>query len=290
MSDAKNWKVAKWPFLLGDALLLAAAWLVIENAARPITDGEAVACVAAVAVGAILGALPFILDYRAIVKVVEANALGAVSEKIQNLERLAGQITTATNQWDLVQGQADKTSAGAREIAEKMAAEVREFSAFMQKMNDSEKSALRLEVEKFRRAEAEWLRVLARILDHVFVLHTAALRSGQPKLAEQITQFQKACHDAAHRIGLAPFIAAADEPFNAERHQLTEGGAKPPDGAFVAETVGPGYTFQGKLVRPALVRLRGESSAAAPGDENSPAVDSPDGESAENPASAQSPD
>ena len=31
---------------------------------------------------------------------------------------------------------------------------------------------------------------------------------------------------------------------------------KLPDGAVVAETVGAGYTFQGKLLRPALVRLR----------------------------------
>ena len=72
-----------------------------------------------------------------------------------------------------------------------MAAEVREFSEFMQKMNDSEKAALRLEIEKFRRGEGEWLQVLVRILDHVFLLHAAAARSGQPKLAEQIAQFSK---------------------------------------------------------------------------------------------------
>jgi molecular chaperone GrpE (heat shock protein) len=137
-----------------------------------------------------------------------------------------------------------------------MAGEVREFSEFMQKMNDSEKGALRLEIEKLRRGESEWLQVLVRILDHVFVLHTAAVRSGQPKLVEQISNFQNACRDAARRIGLVPFNAEADEPFNPERHQAVGEEGQPSADAVVAETVGAGFTFQGRLLRPALVRLR----------------------------------
>jgi molecular chaperone GrpE (heat shock protein) len=263
MNDSKTWKISKWPFLLGDALLIAIASILVWKSAHPIAQWEIIACIVCVASGAVLGVLPFILDYRAIVKVVEVNALGAVSEKIQNLEKLAGQISSATNEWTNAQTQAEKTSAGAKEIAGKMAAEVREFSEFMQKMNDNEKSALRLEIEKFRRAEAEWLQVLARILDHIFALHSAAVRSGQPKIAEQLTQFQNACRDAARRVGLAPFVAAPDELFNVERHQVIDGEAKPFDGAVVAETVGAGYTFQGKLLRPALVRLRETNPPAA---------------------------
>ena len=36
-----------------------------------------------------------------------------------------------------------------------------------------------------------------------------------------------------------------------------EGHTAPPEGATVAETVATGYTFQGRLLRPALVRLEG---------------------------------
>jgi molecular chaperone GrpE (heat shock protein) len=263
MNDSKNWKISKWPFLFGDALLIAVAGILVWESAHPIAQWEVIACIVCVAFGAALGALPFILDYRAILKIVETNALGAVSEKIQNLEKLAAQITSATNEWTNAQTQAEKTSAGAKEIAGKMAAEVREFSGFMQKMNDSEKSALRLEIEKLCRAEAEWLQVLARILDHIFALHSAAVRSGQPKIAEQLTHFQNACRDAARRVGLAPFVAEPGELFNAERHQVVDGEAKPFDGAVVAETVGVGYTLQGKFLRPALVRLRETNPPAA---------------------------
>jgi len=97
-------------------------------------------------------------------------------------------------------------------------------------------------------------------LDHVFLLHAAAARSGQPKVAEQISQFQNACRDVARRIGLTPFVAAPDEPFNAERHQVIDGESKPDANALIAETVGAGFTFQGKLLRPALWKLRGGGS------------------------------
>ncbi len=139
MNDSKHWTVPKWPFLLGDALLFAAAYFLIQQAPHPIGRWEIVTAAACVALGAVLGALPFILDYRAIVKVIEAGALGAISEKIQSLEKLAAQIGAATSEWLNVQTQAEKISNGANEIAEKMAGEIRQFSEFMQKMNDSER-------------------------------------------------------------------------------------------------------------------------------------------------------
>ena len=290
MNDATNWRIAKWPFLLGDALLLALAYFIVWKSPHPIPQWEMIACFVSAGFGTVIGILPFILDYRAIGKVIEANALGAVAEKIQNLEQLAAQITSATNQWEIAQGQAEKTSAGAKEIADKMAAEVREFSEFMGKMNDSEKATLRLEVEKLHRGETEWLQVLVRILDHVFALHAAATHSGQPKLAEQITQFQNACHDVARRIGLTPFIAAPDEPFNAERHQTVDAREKPSAGAVVAETVGSGFTFQGRLLRPALVRLRETNSPATTPTEKSAMTEPDANEGDQNQLSLQSPD
>jgi molecular chaperone GrpE (heat shock protein) len=257
MTDTTNWKIAKWPFLLGDAALFAAAYFFVRYSPHPIGRLEVAAVSTCVALGAVLGCLPFILDYLAISKAIESAALGSITEKIQNLEKLATQISSATNEWANAQAQAEKTSAGAKEISDKMAVEVREFTEFMKKTNDSEKSALRLEVEKMRRGEAEWLQVLVRILDHVFLLHAAAARSGQPKVEDQIANFQNACRDAARRIGLTPFAAAPDEKFNAERHQTVDD-SKPSANSVVAETIGAGYTFQGKLLRPALVKLREE--------------------------------
>jgi molecular chaperone GrpE (heat shock protein) len=256
VNDPKLWKSSKWPFLIADIALLAVAWLLIQRAPHPIGEMQIIAASACVALGAILGCMPFILDYRMAAKAIEAAGLGSIGEKIQNLEKLAGQISSATNEWTNAQAQAEKTSLFAKEIADGMAGEVQRFSAFMQKMNESEKAALRLEVDKLRRSEAEWLQVLVRILDHIFLLQAAAARSGQPKVADQITNFQNACRDAARRIGLAPYSAEPGEPFDPPKHQDVDGKAQAVDGGVVAETVASGFSFQGKLLRPALVRVK----------------------------------
>ena len=273
MNDAANWKVPKWIFLIGDAGLMIFGCFFVLRSPGTIHHWEIAA--GCVAVGAILGVIPFILDYYAMGRALEVNALGAVAEKIQNLEKLAAQISSATKEWTNAQVQAEKTSTVAKEIAERMAEEIRQFSEFMKKMNDSEKATLRLEVEKLRRGELEWLQVLVHILDHVFALHTAAVRSGDAKFAAPITTFQNACRDTARRLGLTPFAAEPNEPFDAERHQAAGNRETPPAGAVVAETIGSGYTFQGRLLRPALVRLH---------DGNAPAETQP-----KNPAFAASP-
>jgi molecular chaperone GrpE (heat shock protein) len=266
MNEAPEWKIPKWPFLLANAVLIIAAAALIYQAAHPISQTEIFISIGCVALGALLGCLPFILDYRATGKLIEVSAVGTVAGQLQDLKAYAEQISAATGQWALVQeatkGNTEKTVAAAAEIAGRMTEEIRDFNEFQIKLNDTEKGALRLEVEKLRRAEGEWLQVVARILDHIFALHNAAARSGQPELAEQIGQFQNACRDAARRVGLTPFQAVPEEKFDTQKHRA-HGVENPPTEAVVAETLAPGLTFQGRLIRPALVRLHEASAPAA---------------------------
>ena len=264
MSDAIAPKLSKWPFFLGDGLLLGTACLIGYQSNFVLGHWEMCFVVLCVAGGALLGVAPFLLEYDALAKVAEAGALNTAVAELKNLAAIANQISGATGKWQEAQEQADKTVVGAREIAERMTVEVQAFTEFMKRANDSERANLRLEVEKLKRGESEWLQVLVRTLDHVYALHQGASRSGQPKLAEQVGNFQLACRDSARRVGLTPFTANEGELFDAQRHQLVEEGVKAPAGAVVAETIATGYTFQGRLVRPALVRLgNGEATVAA---------------------------
>jgi len=266
MDQISDWKIAKWPFLAANAVLLAVAAGVVVKAAHPISQTEMFVAIGSTALGVLLGCLPFILEYRAVKKLIEVNAVTTVAEQLHDLKTYSAQIAAATSQWALVQdatkGSAEKTTTAAQEIADRMAVEIREFNEFQAKLNDSEKSALRLEVEKLRRTEGEWLQVVVRILDHIFALHNAAARSGQPELAEQIANFQNACRDAARRVGLTPFVAEPDEKFDAQKHRA-HGVENPSAAAVAAETLAPGLTFQGRLIRPALVRLRETAPPAA---------------------------
>lgn len=270
MKDVSEWKIAKWPFISANLILLAVGFGVIYKAAHPVSHTDQLIAAGFVALGALLGCLPFILEYRAVKKLIEVNAVTTVAEQLHNLKTYSAQVAAATDQWARVQettkGNTDKTVEAAREIAERMTGEIREFNEFQVKLNDTEKGALRLEVEKLRRAEGEWLQVVVRILDHIFALHNAAARSGQPELAEQIGNFQNACRDAARRVGLTPYSAAPEEKFDAQKFRA-HGVETPPADAVIAETLAPGLTFQGRLIRPALVRLV---------DANAPAVKAPE--------------
>lgn len=256
MSDSVVPRLSKKPFFIGAILLLALAWFTVHQARRPMGAVEVFACIVCVALGAWLGIWPFVLEYRAAAKLVETGALTGVISQIQNLEQVAERIDGATARWQTVQESADKTAGHAKQIAEGMASEVKAFNEFIQNASDSEKAAMRLEVDKLRRVETEWLHVLVRILDHVHALNRAAAKSGQSNVIEQLGRFQNACHDAARRVGLTPFTAATDEKFDGQRHQVASGQPKPVSGALVDETMAAGFTFQGKLLRPVMVRVR----------------------------------
>jgi molecular chaperone GrpE (heat shock protein) len=266
MNQAPVWTVPKWPFLAANGFLIVVAFTLIQKAGHPISETIILGVIGCVALGASLGCLPYLLEYRATGKLIEVNAVGTVAEQLADLKQYATQISAATDQWALVQettkGNTDKTVAAAQEIAGRMADEIREFNEFQIKLNDTEKGALRLEIEKLRRNEGEWLQVVTRILDHIFALYNAASRSGNAELAEQIGQFQTACREAARRVGLLPFSAAPAEKFDAQKHRA-HGVENPPADALVAETLAPGMSYQGRLLRPALVRLHEAKPPAA---------------------------
>src|SRR5215471_7032576 len=186
MSETTRPAVPKWPFFLTDAILLGLAWFVYTQGKRP-PDSFTMACVCGcVALGAFAAILPFFLDYRLTLKLAESDSLTKAVAQIRNLEAIATQIGQATGHWQTAQDHAAATVNAAKEIGERMSTEAKAFAEFMQKANDAEKGNLRLEVEKLRRGEGEWLQAVVRMLDHTYALHTAAARSGKGGLVEQL--------------------------------------------------------------------------------------------------------
>jgi molecular chaperone GrpE (heat shock protein) len=276
MRDQIEPKLAKWPFYLGDALMLGAAFGIYHQSALPMGHWELLLAALCIAGGAVLGVAPFLTEYRAWTKLSQTESLQSAAAQIGNLESLAAQIAGATDQWNSVHERAEQTAEHSRKLAERMGAEVKAFTEFLERANDAEKTNLRLEVEKLKRVETEWLQVLVRVLDHIYALHQGALRSGQPRLIEELSRFQNACCDVARRVGLAPFSAAPSEPLDLSRHEVLDGGGKPPAEGLVSDTVAAGYTFQGHIIRPALVRLQANGHSEASQEAGSTGVaDSP---------------
>ncbi len=264
MTECVTSKLPKWPFFLGDLLLLGfAGFIVYENPGR-LGLWQMGFCLAAIVFGAGFSIIPFLREYRGGVHLAEAHTLADAMAEFQNVKDIQDRIDRATAQWLTVQEQSASTVNAAKSIAERMTAETREFMVFLDKANDTEKAHLRLEVEKLRRAEGEWLQVTVRILDHIFALNQAAGRSGQPALITQLGHFQHACRDAVRRVGLSPFTAGPGDPFDGKAHQTADPQEKLAADARIGETLATGYSYQGQLLRKAVVRIGPEPQPELP--------------------------
>jgi molecular chaperone GrpE (heat shock protein) len=237
--------------------MLGVAGFALWQGGRPLVLWEMVLLASCVMVGASLCVTPFILEYRYLSKLTQVERLQRALLQVHNIEGIARQIASATSCWQAIQDDARKSVDASREITDSMTAEARAFQQFLEKANDTERNHLRLEVEKLRRAEADWLQVLIRVLDHVFALQQAAIRSGQPGLIDQLTGFQRACREVASRVGLVPFEAQREERFDKQRHQTAAEGDVGEE-SRVADTLAAGYRFQGQQIRKALVSLQDE--------------------------------
>jgi hypothetical protein len=283
MADHVDIRLPKWPFILGDLLLLLVAAVVMHQSAWPVELGRAAVAFGAVAAGAWIAILPFLKDHNARIQAMESGVLTDTLGQLQNLEAIRDQIVRATSQWQSVQDYSANTVKAAKEITDRMEAEAKEFCVFLDKAGSIERDHLRLEVEKLRRGEGEWIQVIVRMFDHVYALHQAALRSEQPGLIAQLNQFQMACREAARRVGLVPFAPAPDEPFDPKFHQPA--GEEPSGGDCpVSETLALGFSFQGRILRRAVVRQH------TPGSEPTVLSDAPQTEPETSPASSSDAD
>ncbi len=251
-------KLQKWPFYLADVVLsgIAAYVLTRFGLIQGVTQMViTLGCLSAAAWGAWLSITPWMLEYRTHSALAENNGLKSTLEQIQSLEKVADLIRQANSQWQGVQDASGRTLAGAREIADKMKVETDEFMKFIENAHNQERAGLRLEVDKLRKMEGDWIKVAVQMLDHTFALYRAAERSGQEALVMQLGQFQNACRDAARRMGLAPFVPSIGEKYDQRGHQLANPPSVIDENATVSEVLATGFTYQGQLLRRALVSL-----------------------------------
>src|SRR5690348_14902790 len=132
MRDPIEPRLAKWAFLLGDLLLLGVAGLVYSRSSLPLGAGQAALIAGCVGCGAVLAILPFILEYRLAGRLAESASLTDVVGQIKKLEIVAEQIGGATARWQSVQEVAERVASTSRAIAERMSAEAKAFTEFLQ--------------------------------------------------------------------------------------------------------------------------------------------------------------
>lgn len=259
-------QVKKWPFVMGDILLIGfAAWIFFTSDPQP-TGWNLAVVVLCASVGVLVGVLPFLFEFREESRRFEAREFRSTVEQIQQLEKVGEVVTSATATWDDVQGQCEAIVKVAEDLAKRSQAETDRLQEITERADTRERDHLRLEVEKHRRGEREWLEVLVGILDHVFALHRAAVRSGQKKVVQQLEGFQGACLDICRRVGVNQYVVPTGEPFDPKLHKLLEGQSAE-EGSVIGETLAPGYGYQGQPVRLPMVSAVSAAALAAAGEE-----------------------
>ncbi len=256
-------RVKKWPFVVGDLLLIGVAiWLLKTTGWAP-TGWYLAMLIACVGMGIFFAVLPYLFEFREESRRFDANEFRGTLEQIRELEKVGERVTAAAEQWERLQEQCGVTVKAAETIGQASQTQMDRLVEITQKADTRERDHLRLEVEKQRRGEREWLEVMVGIMDHVFALHRAAVRSGQAKLIKQIDGFQNACTEICRRVGLSEYVVAPGESFDPKIHKVLEGHEAPASGGVVAETLAPGFSFQGHPIRPPMVRVAmGEAPAA----------------------------
>lgn len=242
------------PFVIADVLFLAMACVIFGVSHRPMLWWEAGLMVGCGSGAALSLMAPFLRQDRNQQALEQTAGLADVAKSLKELEQLSAHIHAATAQWNQLDSHTGQTLEHARQLSQNFAAEAKAFAEATQKNGEAEKGHLRVELEKLRRAEGEWLQTMVRIMDHVFALYQAALRSGQRNLAEQIGLFQDSCRETARKVGLLAVAPRNGDLFDTRLHQLRDNGAAP-EKATVGEILASGYSYQGQLVRRAMVAL-----------------------------------
>ena len=76
--------------------------------------------------------LPFLQEFHANAELSEARELASAIDKVNSLELLLKRVENATEQWLHVEDRANEINVTSKDIAEKINAEAREFSEFLQ--------------------------------------------------------------------------------------------------------------------------------------------------------------
>ena len=140
-------KAAKWPFVLGDVLLLGAggwvAWALHEGR-LPWGTGTAALVVGAVAAGAWVLITPFLRDHEAASRLVEQEGLAGTLEQVRHLESAATGIATSAGHIQSSQQALGKAMAAAEQVAARLAEERKALAELQARTLDHERQTMRI--------------------------------------------------------------------------------------------------------------------------------------------------
>jgi len=208
-------RLPKWIFLAIDAGLLVAAFIIVFFAKHPYDPLPFISVVVCIGLAAIIGLIPFLIEYAAdSAEYVQQERL-RVNEQVQRLHAAAESLTRAAAQIKAVEEAVHKTAHAAENLPYRMQEKLAEFNTALAEKEESDRDALEQELVELRAANSDQLKAVAEKI-HKAATDWAALETATRKqlaAAEAATaRVQASAGDAAQKFEakLAAALTALD--------------------------------------------------------------------------------
>ncbi|MCD8535252.1 MAG: nucleotide exchange factor GrpE [Verrucomicrobia bacterium] len=264
----KDPKVPFVPFIIADVTLLAIAFAVVLQAGKPIGLPEILLVTVCSVAGAMFMTYPFRKQFDLQVQEANAERLNLAVCRLQAVENLATRMESVTSQWNQIEKKAEESMDRTEDISRDMIQEAQSFREFLKNASSEEVQHLKLLVDKLKKAEKDWLQVIMAMMDHCTALKWAATKSGNPNLAQQISNFHFQLCEVVRQVGLTLHESHAGDNFDEELHQVGESNGQQLNlsNAVIRETKSVAMKFRGVIVRKALVLVEsGQPAGGKPG-------------------------
>ncbi len=204
-------RLPKWIFFAIDAGLLIAAFIIVYfNAKNPYAPLPFVSAVCCVALAAIIGLIPFLIDYAADSAEYVQQERERVNEQVLRLQTAGESLARAAAQIKAVEEAVHKTAHAAENLPYRMQEKLAEFNEALAEKEESDREALEAELVELRAANSEQLKAIAEKI-HKSAADWAALEIATHRqliAAEAaVARVQHAANDTAGKFE-ARFVAA----------------------------------------------------------------------------------
>ena len=269
-------RLPKLPFIIGDIVLLVAAWLTYQKSSLPLGTAPLLAIVVCVALGAVLFALPFLADYAQADREAFAERQRGLEALARTTAEAAEQISIAAAGLHEITTLTQKNLKTAEHLPQRLQEKISEFNQRLNEAAATENEALQQEINTLRAAEAERLEAAADKLARSTTALTRLEAAVQQHLAALATT---AATLPALTAGLTAALAAARSAPAAPAAPADSAAATPPPAEPVPvparETVTAAPPPKRKRPRPAPGEPEPAAEPSPPVAETAPATPSP---------------
>jgi hypothetical protein len=208
-------RLPKSTFLLIDLGLLLTAFLIAYFAKNPYAPLPFISAVLLVAAAAIVGLVPFLIDYSADSAEYVQQERARVNDQVQRLHAAAESLARAAAQIKAVEEAVHKTAHAAENLPYRMQEKLAEFNESLAGKEDSDREALEQELAELRSANSEKLKAVADKIASATTEWTALEAATRKQLAAAeaaLAKIQGAAGDTAAKFEarLTAALAALD--------------------------------------------------------------------------------